>query len=658
VCLSLNRETLVCDTPVNGVVTYNLTPIPEGTYEVLAYVPSPPQSGDGAIALSSPFTVTIASSCTSTASFKRKVVDGFTFYNEAALLKLRLDTLWDAVDLFVLVESDRTFTGAPKQLHWSDVLRHDPKFAKYLSKIQVHVITSSAHPTFTAWDREYAQRDGISTAALSLPQLSPEDLVIVSDVDEIPRPEVLQTLAQCAITADVTTLEADMYYYNFHWKKAAQWPGVQVVKRRVLENYDATTVRRILGLGGGERTGEAAPPTMATFLAHPPQSLALLPDAAWHFSYFLNTEQDFIDKLNSFSHQEFNTDAIKSTIVRNLNDVRKRGKDLFGRSGGDDMVYHPYQKQTSPKVLPDTATLENYGDWFVLEDDAVVGGNGGFCAVSGDIVEQEGAAVVIGIVSGVPNRSRRDAIRSTWLQQPSVKNSLTQHNVRVEYVFLLGKLEDDSVPLDIREEILLHNDILIVDVHDTYGNMIHKVMHLFDWAVKSCGATYVIRANDDVYLRLSVVLDSLLAQLPSKLYAGWFLDPSEVIVLRSDEFGTERSSLISYSTYPSSTYPVFAQGNAYILSSDIALKVGEWKSQPWRRLFADDIMVGLLCDNVGARKQLITSDFQIDNNLYGEEFVCREETLFHFDIGEDDMLRFWENYAKGRTNCYGFKSVR
>jgi len=46
-----------------------------------------------------------------------------------------------------------------------------------------------------------------------------------------------------------------------------------------------------------------------------------------------------------------------------------------------------------------------------------------------------------------------------------------------------------------------HYDIVLVNVHDTYSNMIHKVGAALSWGSSSCGATYVARANDDVYLR-------------------------------------------------------------------------------------------------------------------------------------------------------------
>jgi len=47
-----------------------------------------------------------------------KLIDGFVFYNELGLLKYRLDTLYEIVDNFILVESTKTFSGNSKELFY------------------------------------------------------------------------------------------------------------------------------------------------------------------------------------------------------------------------------------------------------------------------------------------------------------------------------------------------------------------------------------------------------------------------------------------------------------------------------------------------------------------------------------------------------------
>jgi len=61
-----------------------------------------------------------------------KLYDCFTFFNELELLDLRLMTLNDVVDFFVLVEANRTHTGAPKEFIFE---KNKDMFAEYLDKI-------------------------------------------------------------------------------------------------------------------------------------------------------------------------------------------------------------------------------------------------------------------------------------------------------------------------------------------------------------------------------------------------------------------------------------------------------------------------------------------------------------------------------------------
>src|SRR5205085_11379997 len=51
-------------------------------------------------------------------------------------------------------------------------------------------------------------------------------------------------------------------------------------------------------------------------------------DAGWHFSY-LGDERAIRTKIEAFSHQEFNTRAVKEQIADRI----ERSEDLFGRTG-------------------------------------------------------------------------------------------------------------------------------------------------------------------------------------------------------------------------------------------------------------------------------------------------------------------------------------
>ena len=83
----------------------------------------------------------------------------------------------------------------------------------------------------------------------------------------------------------------------------------------------------------------------------------------------------------------------------------------------------------------------------------------------------------------------------------------------------------------------LHRDIHIVNVTESYKATWHKVRAIFHWGAHTCGAWYVLRANDDVYLRLEATVSGLYkAGPPSRVYAGLFVDPATMHVLTQRPF--------------------------------------------------------------------------------------------------------------------------
>ena len=117
------------------------------------------------------------------------VYDCFPFFNELELLELRLNELDGIVDKFVLVEATKTQTGLPKPLYFAE---NRARFDAFANKI-IHIIVDdmpSGDGTRAHWVRERLQRNSI---AKGLVNCNPQDIIMVSDVDEIPN---VQTLAR------------------------------------------------------------------------------------------------------------------------------------------------------------------------------------------------------------------------------------------------------------------------------------------------------------------------------------------------------------------------------------------------------------------------------------------------------------------------------
>jgi beta-1,4-mannosyl-glycoprotein beta-1,4-N-acetylglucosaminyltransferase len=253
---------------------------------------------------------------------KPKVIDCFIFYNELDMLEFRLEELNDFVDRFVIVESTKTFIGKEKPLIFQDNLK---RFEKYLDKI-THVIETNMDDE-NPWVNESTQRNAIDKGIKSL-DLNDNDIVLISDVDEIPDTKTLLELKKTGV-GRLLTLRQEMYYYNLTCKFDGVWHFAKAIDYLTYKIYGTPQVIR-------NCSGD------------------VVYNGGWHFSYFGDAE--FIkNKINNFSHQEYNSDEF--TNQEHIETVIKNGKDLFKREN-DNITYtilnpdeNPYLPKNYKKLL-------------------------------------------------------------------------------------------------------------------------------------------------------------------------------------------------------------------------------------------------------------------------------------------------------------------
>lgn len=119
-----------------------------------------------------------------------KVYDCFTFFNELDLLEIRLHELNNVVDYFVLVEATYTHQNNSKPLYFEE---NKQRYSQFLHKI-IHIVVNDKPNGFNPerdkkWVLEMHQKRGINKILNSLEE---DDIIICSDVDEIPSPYAIK----------------------------------------------------------------------------------------------------------------------------------------------------------------------------------------------------------------------------------------------------------------------------------------------------------------------------------------------------------------------------------------------------------------------------------------------------------------------------------
>lgn len=232
------------------------------------------------------------------------IIDSFIFNDELDVLEFRLQLLWDKVNKFIIVESDKTFTGLDKPLYfqenkdrfkWAESKIHHYMFSPNVEGLDLKSKPEEYDPSHDCWKVESQQRNAILDIA---EQFSDDAMLIISDCDEIPSYEALDFANSSALPL---ACKQDLFYYNLTNLCNQDWRGSIF-----------TTV------------GQAITVTPQG-LRNMRNVLSAIADGGWHLSWF----GDVAKKLAAQSHQELNTpefnnaDHIKRCIVQK--------KDLFNR---------------------------------------------------------------------------------------------------------------------------------------------------------------------------------------------------------------------------------------------------------------------------------------------------------------------------------------
>ena len=270
-----------------------------------------------------------------------KIYDCFSYWDEDLLLNLRLNTLDKFVDYFVIVEGNKTWQNNNKQLKF-----YTNKFSKFKKKI-IYIPVEDLPDGDNPYLRENFQRNCIMRG---LKDSSENDLIIISDLDEIPNP---YTISKFKKNMKYAVFKQNHYYYkinlqsqiNPNWYgsricikkylKSPQWLRNLKFKRRPFWRIDKYRLNNILENGG------------------------------WHFCNLKNPEELLYKYKNLCETNDpyVFKEKIDDKYLQ-LEEIQKRiksGEDIIGRK---ERYVVKKLDETFPRYI-----LENkkkYHDWIVL----------------------------------------------------------------------------------------------------------------------------------------------------------------------------------------------------------------------------------------------------------------------------------------------------
>ena len=293
-----------------------------------------------------------------------KIFDCFMYFNEDVILDLRLNILDKYVDYFVIVESSFTHKGDKRKLQFDN-----KKFEKFKKKIiylvydnkpkDIDEVLNKDHEDIKSRKyilnsilRENGQRNFILNG---LEDANEEDLILISDVDEIPN---LENLEIGNINQKIIMFKQEMFYYKFNLKLPNfNWTGTKACKKKYLKSPQ--WLRNIKDRKYSLYRFDVL------FSETKFIDLKIIENGGWHFTN-LKSAEEIEHKLRSYLHHRgFDVNPISineiNNIIKNKIAIYDLTLDKRTQKIGHGKKLEKYPLDRLPKFLQDN--LHNYQEW-------------------------------------------------------------------------------------------------------------------------------------------------------------------------------------------------------------------------------------------------------------------------------------------------------
>ena len=276
------------------------------------------------------------------------------YFDEEVVADVRLHTLNEFVDYFVIVESKFTHKGEPRKLKFDH-----KKFEKFKEKI-IYIIDEKVYPQtqeiqtedsedeksikliFNATYRENGQRNLLHTG---LKEANDEDLILISDVDEIPK---LTGLNFKNINEKIILFKQDMFYYKFNlWLPNLIWTGTKACRKKNLINPQ--WLRNIKD----RKYSFFRIDTL--FSSTKFNSIKIINDGGWHFTN-IKTPKEIELKFRSYlHHREFDLNPLSANqigeIIKNKKAIYNLKVDKTINKFGNGDVLKKFELSKLPEYI-------------------------------------------------------------------------------------------------------------------------------------------------------------------------------------------------------------------------------------------------------------------------------------------------------------------
>ncbi|XP_077998369.1 beta-1,3-galactosyltransferase 6-like [Glandiceps talaboti] len=161
--------------------------------------------------------------------------------------------------------------------------------------------------------------------------------------------------------------------------------------------------------------------------------------------------------------------------------------------------------------------------------------------------------LIVMIMTGPKNVDRRNAIRQTWL---------LNYPTDVTHRFVIGTAGLDDIEIQTLEtENSRYNDLLLLqELEDSYKALTRKLLLMYIWLEEKMDFTFVLKADDDTFARINIIVEELRSMYPERLCWGFF--DGRAKAKKTTKWAEPDWKLCDY-------YLPYALGGGYVISRDL-----------------------------------------------------------------------------------------
>ncbi|XP_050287834.1 hydroxyproline O-galactosyltransferase GALT2 isoform X2 [Quercus robur] len=197
----------------------------------------------------------------------------------------------------------------------------------------------------------------------------------------------------------------------------------------------------------------------------------------------------------------------------------------------------------------------------------------------------------------------------------------------------------------LKKEAAYFGDIVILPFMDRYELVVLKTIAICEFGVQNLTAAYIMKCDDDTFVRVDTVLKEIEGISPNKsLYMGNLNLLHRP--LRNGKWA------VTYEEWPEEAYPPYANGPGYIISIDIANYVISRHGNRRLRLFKmEDVSMGMWVEQFNSSMRAV----QYSHNWKFCQYGCMENYFTAHYQSPRQMICLWDKLARGRAQCCNFR---